>query len=103
VTEQITIKLNKDQFRPLLDRLQAHAGHGISSSDSDLVGKAVLFTFNIIVPEHDNQEGKTIFEQLLECKKKNKSEAIISFLNDYSFFKKASIEEYIQKKNKDDW
>ena len=103
MTEQITIKLNKEQFKPLLDKLQAHAGYGIASSDSDMVGKMILFMFNIIVPQHKNQDNKTLIEQLLEPKNMEKADAIIAFLNDYAAFKKLPIEEYIEKKTNEDW
>jgi hypothetical protein len=98
MTEQITIKLNKELFRPLIDELRDFGGHGITESDSDLVGKTLFFTY-FFISRNQEPSGKTALESVLEFRKVEKAEAILRFLNDYYLFKKKGLAAYKKNKN----
>ncbi|MFC1800978.1 hypothetical protein ACFLZB_00750 [Nanoarchaeota archaeon] len=89
MTKQITIKLNYELFRPLIDSLRHFSGQGVVSSDSDLVGKALFFAHFII--RHPTKKGKTRFEILAEDASVEKPESIVNFLNEFYLFKKNGL------------
>jgi hypothetical protein len=90
VTKQITIKLNYNQFRPLLDELTKFAGKGITDSDSDNAGKALFYSYRSIMKKHPDL-GKSTFDVITETRKMTKPEALLEFLNDYQRFKKSGL------------
>lgn len=89
MTEQVTIKLNKKTFRPLLDELKTFGGQGVTESDSDLVGKCLYFAHFFIFEKQEN--GKPIYDNYFEKKNIGKAEGILKFLNLYYTFKKQGI------------
>ena len=91
---QITIKLNSELFRKLLEDLRKFAGQGVAESDSDLVGKALFACYYFITQKQEKFDGKTDFEMLSELKNQDISEGLVKFLNDYYTFKKKGLEEY---------
>ena len=99
MTEQITIKLNKELFRPLIDELSDFGGRGITESDSDLVGKSLFFAY-FFISSKQGSAGKTSLETVLEAKKIEKAEAILQFLNDYYVFKKKGLVAYKKDNHK---
>jgi hypothetical protein len=91
MTKQITIKLNHDHFRPLLEELKLFAGTGITESDSDMVGKALFFCHQSVIQRIPQRNHKTHFEILTDNIGISKSDAILYFLNNYSDFKKKGL------------
>ena len=91
LTKQITIKLNYNQFRPLLEELKTFAGTGITESDSDMVGKSLFFCHQATIQRLPHRGNKTHFEILTENIGISKSEAILYFLNNYAEFKKKGL------------
>jgi hypothetical protein len=98
LTEQITIKLNKKQFRPLMDQLKAFGGQGITESDSDLAGKCLYFTYFFVYEKQDN--GKSFIDDYFDNKGMNKAEGILKYLNAYYAFKKQGIKATNKKMQK---
>jgi hypothetical protein len=90
LTKQITLKLNYNQFRPLLDELAKFAGKGMSDSDSDLAAKALFYAYRSFTKKHP-ELGKTTFDITTEARNISRSEALLEFLNDYHRFKKEGI------------
>jgi hypothetical protein len=89
MTKQITIKLNYEIFKPLIDSLRNFSGHGVVASDSDLAGKALFFVHFFV--RHPTKLGKTRLEILAEQAGVDKSEGIVKFLNEFYLFKKDGI------------
>lgn len=98
MTEQITIKLNKKTFRPVLDKLTNFAGTGICESDSDIAGKALFYAYRATCKKHE-KINKTTFDVITEIRGLSKPEALLEFLNDYYGFKKEGINSCEKKKN----
>ena len=86
MTKQITIKLNHDVFRPVLDKLQFFGGSGITTSDSDLAAKCIYLAYHLIYLKTKN--GKTRLEVLFDALGEEQSESVLRFLNEYYRFKK---------------
>ena len=95
MTEQITVKLNKKMFRPLMDELRAFGGNGMYDSDSDLVAKSLFFCY--FFTSVKQKSGKTGLETIMQFRNLEKAEAMLTFLNDYYTFKKQGLSAF--KKN----
>jgi hypothetical protein len=95
MTKQITIKLNEERFRPLLNKLRMFGGDGITESDSDLVGKCLFLCYELIY----NKRGrdKTSFDVLAENAGQDKPQLILGFLSDYYRFKKKGLPNHQKK------
>ena len=89
LTEQITLKLNKKTFRPLLDKLKSFGGDAISESDSDLAGKCLYFSYFFIYEKQD--DGTTLYDKYFETRDIGKAEGLLKYLNAYYAFKKEGI------------
>jgi len=89
MTKQITIKLNHDLFRPVLDKLTKFAGEGVTASDSDLVAKCIFFCDYIIFDKL--KSGKTRLDLITESRDIELSEGILNFLGEYQKFKKQGL------------
>ncbi|MBW2964206.1 hypothetical protein KY363_01990 [Candidatus Woesearchaeota archaeon] len=90
MTEQITIKLNKKMFRPVIEKLKEFAGTGMFDSDSDIAGKALFYTLRATCKKHEKL-NKTSFDIITETTGLTKPEALLEFLNDYYKFKKNGL------------
>jgi hypothetical protein len=97
MTEQITVKLNKKMFRPLLDEIRTFGGEGMYDSDSDLVAKSLFFTYYFM--QVKQKSGKTIMETVMQARNLEKAEAVLSFLNDYFTFKKHGLSAFMKSGN----
>ncbi len=91
VTKQITIKLNEEKFRPLIDKLNEFSGTGLATSDSELVGRCIFYTYFSIFSKVHNQNTKSGFEVLQDCSGQDSSELIMTFLQEYSSFRKKGL------------
>jgi hypothetical protein len=91
ITEQITIKLNAKRFRPLLKKLEAFGGHGLTDSDSDLVGKALFYCYYSIYCKKPDCKNMSTFEMVSAMSGKEKPELVLNFLNKYAEFKKQGL------------
>lgn len=98
MTEQITLKLNKKTFRPLLDKLKSFGGDAITESDSDLAGKCLYFSYFFIQEKQNN--GKSFIDDYFDNKGLNKAEGILKYLNAYYAFKKNGIKAASKKMQK---
>ncbi|MBW2964208.1 hypothetical protein KY363_02000 [Candidatus Woesearchaeota archaeon] len=97
MTKQITIKLNEEQFQPLLDTLQKFAGDALGETNSDFVAKTLFFCYYFITKKHPEFQNKTDYELLAEMKHIDKAEVMLEFLNEYSRFKKEGLDIYKRK------
>jgi len=77
-----------------MDKLNEFAGTGLSTSDSDLVGKCLFYSyFSIFCKVHD-RNTKSGFEVLGESSNLESSEMILNFLQAYSLFKKQGLKAF---------
>jgi hypothetical protein len=90
MTRQITIKLNYDLFRPLLDQFKNFAG-GILTSDSDIAAKCIYFVHFFM--NSPTEIGKTRFEIVTATLHREKAEGIVLFLSEYYKFKKTGLKQ----------
>jgi hypothetical protein len=91
LTKQITIKLNHEHFRPVLDNLRAFMGSGTSESDSDMAGKSLFFCHQFLLQKQPQRGNRTYLEILLESIGADRAEAVLLFLNKYAEFKKKGL------------
>lgn len=91
ITKQITIKLNEERFRPLVEKLNEFAGTGLAASDSELVGRCLFYCYFSIFSKTSDAGTKSGFEKLQEVAGIDSSEMILRFLQDYSKFKKGGL------------
>ena len=92
---QITIKLNKERFRPLLDLLNGFCPIG---SDSDLVGRCIFFTYYANCIKQKN--GKTIIQNYYDDIGTNYEEDLGRFLIKYAEFKNKNLNILLQDQKK---
>jgi hypothetical protein len=64
ITDQITIKLNKDRFEKLLDDMMQYVGS--VDTRSELVGKALWFLYCFAFQKIPKQGNKSQFQFFLE-------------------------------------
>jgi len=89
ITEQITIKLNKKLFGPVLESLRKFGGEGITESDSDLVGKSLFFAYDFVYDKKPECNNRTLLQLCLErLGPEGQAEQLLAFLNKYHKFKK---------------
>ncbi|MBW2964207.1 hypothetical protein KY363_01995 [Candidatus Woesearchaeota archaeon] len=89
MTEQITIKLNKKTFKPVIDDLKSFGGAGLTDSDSDLAGKCIYFVHFFLFEKQES--GKSVYEDYFDRKGITKADGILKFLNSYYTFKKQGL------------
>ena len=94
MTKQITVKLNHDLFRPMMDELKQF-GAGLIVSDSDLAAKALYFVYLFV--SEKNKSGKTGLDILMNAKGMEKTEGLVKFLDRYYKFKKTGFKSLIRK------
>lgn len=85
MTEQITIKLNKDKFQPILDKVNECGGNTIKTP-SELAGKAIFYMYLLGCEELPELDNKTRLEFI--CNKLGISieEGFLKFISKYNDF-----------------
>ena len=93
MTEQLTIKLNKQKFKPILEIVKGFLGEGLYTSDSDLVGKGLFFCAWYVRKKHPELKNKTLFEFTRHITEdKGHAERVLTFLSEYSRFQKEGLQ-----------
>lgn len=95
MTKQITIRLNEEKFRPLLDILCKY-GKNITRSDSELVAMVCFNLFWRVITRFPELNDKTLLEHELEARGITLDQQIIEMHSKFSEFLKnplPSIEE----------
>lgn len=86
MTDQITVKLNEEKFRPLIEGIDKFTGPGMVKSDSDLVAKCVFFTHCFMYEPKDECGGKTLWDCYADRHGVEKADMVLGFLKAYSEF-----------------
>lgn len=88
VTEQLKLKLNKDQFSPLLEYIKEREG-GITPKDSTMVGKCVFFLAIIFLQKKfDELDGLSMNDFLLKKLGMTEDHMMLLLNHEFSEFKK---------------
>jgi len=82
MTNQIVIKLNKDKFKPLIEKLHC-VGYEQSLSYSNAVGKSLFFCYLVNSEKIPSLENMTIIDYVCKNIKKSREELLLSFLAKY--------------------
>ncbi|MBW2964209.1 hypothetical protein KY363_02005 [Candidatus Woesearchaeota archaeon] len=98
MTKQLTIKLNEEQFQPLIDELKRFTGEAMGETNSDFVAKTLFFAYMYLKKKQPGV-NKTLYEVLDEQLNFDKSEIMLQFMNEYAEFKKVGLAVYDKKKD----
>ena len=85
MTEQIVIKLNKNKFKPLLEKFRLSEQ---CRSDSEVVGKALFANYLILHEKVPKLKNKTRLQFLLEAEDSNMDKQLMELLKKYTEFVK---------------
>jgi len=85
MTHQIVIKLNKEKFKPLLEKLKSN-GYGAVGSYSELAGKIIFFDYLLWNEKCDELENKTRMQFLMSKLDETHAEFMKFFLSQYIEF-----------------
>ena len=83
MTKQITIKLNEERFKPLLDKIMGITG--LEKTYSEVAAKCIWFTHRFSF-QKDPKTGKTMLELMADMKGRTVEEALLDGLKKYSDF-----------------
>jgi hypothetical protein len=86
MTKQITIRLNEQKFRPLLDMLKTE-GRDAARSDSELVGVCLFYIYYTSTIKYP-AIGMTLQEHSMKAIKKSREEMILDIFAAYNDFVK---------------
>jgi hypothetical protein len=89
MTKQLTIKLNEERFKPLIEELAKSDKLRLSQTYSELVAKSLFLCYNLM--NKDQPDESLAGPDQLQKQRVLKSREVLDFMNSYAVFKRQGM------------